>query len=232
MNTKPFHKLAAQLFLWTTFQFVILTLLAMVAYPGGHAHDPEMSHYSFTYNYFSDLGSTKTFAGKENLLSQMLFVVALGGAGVGMISFAFTTKIYIQGFEKRMLSNIATLMLGLSGGCFVATAALPLDLYLSEHIFFMKTAFSLLLLYTVAIWSLQVQSGWPRPYVWANMIYMLSLVAYVYILFRGPSYETVAGLQFQVVSQKVIAYLSILNLGYQALGILKKTKPLPMQEAA
>lgn len=226
MTQKPYYSLAARCLLWASLQFIILTVVAMFAYPGGHAHDPSTNSYSFTHNYFSDLGSTKTFSGEQNVLCLILFVTALIGVGTGMIGFAFTTPIYQTEKTGHLLPKVASLMLGLSGCCFVAIAVLPLDLYFREHNFFVRTAFSLLLIYCLAIWYLQIRNSWPRRYILANSLYILTLAVYVLILFKGPSYETVSGLKFQVISQKIIAYTSILNLGYQAVGILRKSNSL------
>jgi hypothetical protein len=44
------------------------------------------------------------------------------------------------------------------------------------------------------------------------------LAAYLYLLFAGPSLQTQNGLALQVGAQKIITYVSILNLAVQAVG--------------
>jgi len=46
------------------------------------------------------------------------------------------------------------------------------------------------------------------------------LAAYVFVLFRGPDLLTLHGLVFQVIAQKIIVYISILNLAYQTMGVI------------
>jgi hypothetical protein len=47
--------------------FVVLTVAAMLAYPGGTATDPTTSGYSFFANVLSELGMTRTYAGQPAL---------------------------------------------------------------------------------------------------------------------------------------------------------------------
>ncbi|MCB0727716.1 MAG: hypothetical protein KDD00_09645, partial [Ignavibacteriae bacterium] len=61
--------------------FIILTGLAMIAYPGGSLFDKASIHYNFSENFFSDLGATVTVSGKRNTISNILFISALGSLG-------------------------------------------------------------------------------------------------------------------------------------------------------
>ncbi len=36
--------------------FVVAVTIAMLCYPGGNIHNPDQIGYSFTHNFFSDLG--------------------------------------------------------------------------------------------------------------------------------------------------------------------------------
>lgn len=220
-----YYRSASGAVLYASIQFFILTFLAMLLYPGGSVHFPQDSSYSFTHNYFSDLGSTMTFSGRGNLFSSVLFVYALVSIGIAMLYFARTPSFYAsKGRKAGYTSKLATCVIVLSGWSFIAVAALPWNLYFSEHIIFVQSAFSFLLAYSAAVLILQVRYSWAKSYIAANFIYVLFLSAYTYILFYGPTYETLDGLRFQVISQKIIVYISILNFGYQALGIYKLTE--------
>ena len=68
-------------------QFVVLTTVAMLLYPGGSRADPTSRGYSFFNNFFSELGLTVTSAGTPKRASLILWVIALTVAGLGMVVF-------------------------------------------------------------------------------------------------------------------------------------------------
>src|SRR5258706_15851413 len=80
--------LRGTLIVLATIQFVAFTLLGMLLYPGGAKFDHATRGYSFFGNFFSDLGASVTHAGLDNSSSRVLFVLALGGVGVGLLAFA------------------------------------------------------------------------------------------------------------------------------------------------
>ena len=210
-------KRGARVLLYVSAQFFVLTLIAMAVYPGGTYRTPDASRYWLTQNFFSDLGATRTFSGKPNLYSEILFIVALGSIG---LSLMFTSGIWKSvGRRAPGLGTAAQVFAVLSGACFVGIAATPWNIFLHSHNFFVKCGFSLLLGMMASLVLFQVRNHWPGLYVWSNWVYVILLVSYVWILFYGPSLHTLEGLQFQVVAQKIIVYASILNLAVQAYGI-------------
>src|SRR5262249_17891954 len=115
----------------------------------------------------------------------------------------------------------AQMMSGLAGVCYVGIAVTPWNLALGPHMLFVQGAFSLLLGFVICLAAMQIQNDWPRPYLISNFIYIIVLSAYVFILFDGPNLETLHGLIFQVIAQKIIVYISIINLAYQAFGVIE-----------
>ena len=73
--------------LWLVIQFIILTVIAMLIYPGGTQTDPSSEGYSFWRNFFSELGMTVTESGASNPIGAVLFFAALTGAGMALILF-------------------------------------------------------------------------------------------------------------------------------------------------
>jgi hypothetical membrane protein len=68
MESTKWQKMFFQFGVFGTLQFLVLTVLAMLVYPGGTIHHPEFEQYNFLYNYFSDLGRTYTFdSGQSHL---------------------------------------------------------------------------------------------------------------------------------------------------------------------
>ena len=57
--------------------FFILNIVAMFFYPGGNINDPHQIGYSFSYNFFSDLGTTISYSGHDNFISCLIFNFSL-----------------------------------------------------------------------------------------------------------------------------------------------------------
>jgi hypothetical protein len=215
------NRLYTKLLLYASAQFVILTLLAMGAFPGGAQYDPGARRYLFLQNFFSDLGGTLNKRGQSNLFSMVLFVVALLSVGISLIIAAPAwRRAIVRGQKTKLLGHAAQLFAGLSGICYAGIAVTPWNLALDTHMFFVQGAFTLLLAFVTCLTAMQVQNGWPVRYISSNVVYLLVLTAYVFVLFRGPNLMTLRGLMFQVIAQKIIVYVSILNLAYQCFGVL------------
>jgi hypothetical protein len=195
----------------------VLTLLAMALYPGGTHNSPDASNYLFTRNFFSDLGATETYSGKPNLVCEVIFIIALGSIGFTLVG---TSGVWRSIGERASELGVgAQVFAVLAGLCFVGIAATPWNILGPAHMIFVKLGFSLLLGLMATMVVLQMKNGWPGVYVGCNGLYIVLLVAYVWILFYGPSVHTDSGLEFQVVAQKIIVYTSILNLAMQAYGL-------------
>jgi hypothetical membrane protein len=209
-------------------QFVVLTAVAMLVYPGGTVADPASHGYAFFRNFFSDLGRTKTTLGAPNTASFLLFFVALTLAGLGLILF-FTA---MPGFFRqavqptslqvrlaRVLSWAGSAFGVVSGLSFVGVACTPANLYLGPHGLFVEAAFLSFfvasLLYTAAI---LLTPTYPRRYALVFTAFTLLLAAYLWLLFFGPRPTAPQGLVIQATGQKVIVYAAILTALIQADG--------------
>jgi hypothetical protein len=89
---------------------------------------------------------------------------------------------------------------------------------MNAHNNFVKGAFSLLLGLIVCLLLGQRSERRTTTYLIVNCVYLILLADYVSLLFAGPTLQTQNGLAVQVAAQKIIAYVSILNLAVQALG--------------
>lgn len=208
--------------------FVVLTVAAMLAYPGGALYDHGSHGYLFFQNFFSDLGATKTYAGHSNTTSHVLFIIALVGVGVATIAFSTTWRVIAdRRGAGRGFGGVAQAAAIVSGLGFIGVAITPWDRVLDAHNAFVKLAFGVLLVFILCLLSLQLRNGWPTAFVAANVAYVIVLAVYVLILFVGPGLGTRSGLEFQVAAQKVIVYGSILNIAVQAAGIRREAARSP-----
>jgi len=213
--------LGSRLLLYSSAQFVVLSFGAMLFYPGGAMYRPNARHYLFFQNFFSDLGATLTRRHESNVVSLVLFAVGLTTVGVSLVVASPIWKRVITKPRRSMhFGHAAQVMSLLSGVCYVGIAATPWNLLLGPHMLFVQGAFTLLLGFVICLTTMQMQNDWPRPYLASNLIYMAILGGYVFILFDGPNLQTLHGLIFQVIAQKIIVYISIANLAYQTFGVM------------
>ena len=210
----------AALLIYASIQFVVLTAVAMLVYAGGAVYQLDANHYLFLRNFFSDLGATVTPSGRPNLVSHILFAIALGSVGLALMLASSNWKVI---FSRRqaargagLTSQIVEVVAGLG---FIGIAATPWNLVLDAHNGFVRLAFGFLLVYDLCLLTLQLRNRWLRAYTALNGLYLVLLVAYVGILFFGPRVDTKNGLEFQVAAQKIIVFASVLNLGLQALSV-------------
>lgn len=210
----------ALVLIYASAQFVVLTAIAMVAYPGGAVYQLDANRYLFLRNFFSDLGATITPSGRPNLTSHILFAIALGSVGLALILASSNWKVIVARGGAARAAGVASQIVEVVAGLgFIGIAATPWNLVLDAHNGFVRLAFGFLLVYDLCLLMIQISSRWTAAYTAANAIYLLLLVAYVGILFFGPRVDTQSGLEFQVAAQKIIVYASVVNLGLQAVSI-------------
>ena len=209
--------------------FVALTLIAMLFYQGTTVNDPTTIGYSFTENFFSDLGRTETRTGQPNTVSAVLFFISLAAAGSGLVLFFMAFPQFFWASGPGRLFSLAGSASGIGAGIsFVGVAFTPANLALQPHIQFVMWAFRLFPLAMLCyIPALFWQRAYPRRYAWACVAFFALLAGYYLLLTNGPNADTYQGMVIQAVGQKVIVYASILSILYQSWGALKVGRTAP-----
>ncbi len=206
----------------TCLVFIVCTIAAMLFYPGGTVADPTTKGYSFTQNFFSDLGRTATQSGQANTASMVLFIIAMVvvSAGLALFFIAFT-RFFVADPPNRWLSRIAAGVACVTAACFVGVAAAPYDHFYPAHVTFVNWAFRTFPL-AVALDAIAIfrTPALPRWLGWVFVAFTVLLVGYIGLLTFGPSSKTAAGEVIQVVGQKIIVYASIISILIEALGVL------------
>ena len=197
--------------------FVVLTAVAMWFYPGGTYADQSASGYSFSTNFFSELGMTVTRSGEPNTVSAILWFVAMSLAGAGLVLFFIAFRQFFTGSRwGRVLSGLGSVVGVFSGICFVGVAFTPANLFLGAHVRFVLWAFQAFpvaaILYAVAILR---EPAYPDRYGWAFLGFAVLLVFYVILLIAGPGQDLRQGLVIQAAGQKIIVYASIISIFIQ-----------------
>ncbi len=214
-------------------QFVVLTAVAMLFYAGGTRTEPAASGYSFFRNFFSDLGLTQTYGGQPNIVSAVLFFIALTVAGSGLVLFFAAFPQFFGGSPLgKVLSWLGSVFGIISGLCFIGVALTPANLHLQVHTQFVLRAFQA---FPVAVTfyaaAILCQRDYPRRSALVFAVFAVLLIAYLFLLTRGPSSRTLEGVVIQATGQKVIVYASVVSILIQSLGALKVGRRLSGQPA-
>lgn len=199
-------------------QFLFITLLAMLLYPGSTADDPTTQGYTFTQNFFSDLGMTETYSGQANVLSAVLFFVALTAAGLGIIAYFLAFPHF---FRNRRLSHYLSLggsLFGVvTGFGYIGVAFTPANLLLDPHVAFVYLAFVAFfiaaLFYTLAIFT---NPTYPKTLALIFLAFTFALASYILLIFTGPDLDTLQGLTLQATAQKLIVYAALICMLIQS----------------
>ena len=205
--------------LYAAIQFVVLTAIAMRVRAGG---------YDFFGNFLSELGATRTWTGLPNHPSAVLFGIALGTLGVAFVAFAGTWRAFA--FDRgrvRALGIVGQVLGTLSGLAFLGVAVTPIDHALDLHNTLVIAAFGLLLGYAVTLTIVWGLNGAARSHLASSIAYVLLVCGYgvsVAVAVR-VGLGTERSLWILVVSQKVVAYASMLHIIYLTLAIRSITDP-------
>jgi hypothetical protein len=141
MKTSGVDRLACLVTVFGVVQFLFLTFLAAFFYPGG---------YDYFGYYFSDLGAVVTRNGEPNLISAILFSVALTMVALALVPFWLILRsIFTESRVGRVLSTLGSIS-GLTSSPFIIGVALfPIDTQLETHILATLIFFSLFVSSTV-----------------------------------------------------------------------------------
>ena len=228
--------------------FYIFCIISAYIFPGSEKEiiNFKSENYSFTHNFFSELGCLKTNADEtnpkilkiDNTSSMILFNSALVLIGITLVMFYYTfEKLFILLKDERNLNySKFTKPLGVFSGVFFSGVGfVPHDLDFGLHVFFANGAFLILfflcIFHTITIYKSKYISN---IYSFGYLLFCFCLLIYVMLIFFGPQIGpgktfTENELILQVVSQKVIVLiftLAILSQVYGINDIIKKKSDL------
>lgn len=198
--------------------FCLLNIVAMYLYPGGSIHNKEQIGYVFTKNFFSDLGTTVSYSGAENMVSCILFNISLCICGFTFIMLFYKVRTL---FKFKGISFFATLFGVLGGICFIGVAFTPANLLLDPHILFAHGIFRCLLIASI-LYSIMIfkTDGFDNKYAYGFISLGIAVFVYVMISEIGPDPRSHPGaLVLQVVSQKAIALWLLLSIYLYSIGL-------------
>ena len=201
--------------------FILLQIVGMIVYPGGTLHDVSTEGYSFTNNFFSDMGTYAARNGDPNYLSMIIFSFSLTIVGI-TFSFYYLVLPNVLGEDRinYVLAIIGTVFAIGGSICMIGTGLTPSDIVHGPHVFFANNIFHCFLItafvYTIVIFRSEILK---KRYSIGYGLFFISIFAYVGILQYGP--PATAGeseLVFQVVSQKMIVGVFCFSVLHQTFG--------------
>ena len=131
-----------------TILFIVLQIIGMGAYPGGTMHDETTTGYSFTQNFFSDMGVYEARNGDPNYLSMIIFAFSLALVGITFtIYYIVMPQVFGNDRLNYGLSIIGTIFAFGGSICLIGTGLTPSDLALD-----LDLGLDLLILIWIWIW--------------------------------------------------------------------------------
>ena len=197
--------------------FVISFILAMIIYAGGTINDPESMGYSFTRNFFSDLGKFTT----ENIISAMMFNLSLIVCGWSFAAYFFYfTKLFNQNTIIHILAKVGSFSGIIGALCFIGVGLTPHNLFLDYHIVFVNWAFRSFLLASISLSVvLYKDNRFENRFAMGYFIFAILTFLYVLVLEFAPDPKiSDFALIFNVIAQKIIIFAFILSILYQSFG--------------
>ena len=220
--------------------FVIVNSIAIYLFPGGSLYDSSLTTYSFSENFFSDLGVYETIRGEQNFFACFLFNSTLVMMGFACLSFLFVPRLFKGNKASYICATIGSYIAILSGLSFLGVGLTPADLYFHEHVFFVIVGFRSmvpgLFFLTIAFFLSPVSN----KYTTASILFLVSITVYSIFETSNPPEtsprenielfrETVDynRMVISVIAQKVIALISFISFfvftyGFYQLTLLKK----------
>lgn len=220
--------------------FIIINSIAIYLFPGGSLYDSTLTTYSFSENFFSDLGVYENVRGQQNFISSYLFNSTMVVMGLSCLSFIFVPRLFRANKYAYICSLIGSAISIISGFCFLGVGITPADLYFHQHVFFVIVGFRLMVPALMFMTFAFFFSPASNKYAAASILFLLSITIYsVFETSNPPEFsprddlklfrETVSynRMVISVIAQKSIALISfasffLFTYGFQQLAKLNQ----------
>jgi len=219
-----------------TILFLVLTSIAIMIYPGGSWIDSYSSGFNFSINFFSDLSRRTTFLGDSNLISSILFTIALFLIGIAVIGFFI--MMFLNFLIQKELKKItfAIFIIGITCALvYISIGFTPFDQFPGTHSILIVISFIILiivtLLYAVRIF---LNPEYPDFYGWIFVIFFLLCCGFLIVILSQNFTEFLIYIKLRAIYQKVVVYTGITFLIIQTIGSLRyrTKKSLTIKESS
>ncbi len=206
---KSIGRLACLSTIFGVLQFLLLTSLAALLYPGG---------YDYLGYYFSDLGAVVARNGTSNSFSSTLFFITLALTGLAMIPFwLILPSLFKESTVEKFLSILGSFIGLIAVPLLIAVGYFPMDTQSELHSFFARYMFLTfgiaIFIYSIAILVNQNYSNF-----YSAIGFVIFILVIIYVFFELGDLSTFV--------QKVIVYSYFLWAFIQVFSIWPSVKPV------
>ncbi len=187
-------------------QFIIISVIAMFFYAGGHENNPSAPGYTFWSNFLSDLARTVAWSGKSNLISYIIYSATSAIWCITAIPlFLALPSDLAKSREGKRYCNFGSFFAITCAIVSIGVLLAPADLYWLEHVVLSVIFYiSLLLVCTSYFIFVFNNTGFPKRYTGGFLISIIFMLAFfISLLIGGGRAEW---LSVQVTLQKLIHY--------------------------
>ena len=196
--------------------YLALTAISILLYAGGTINDPDSVGYSFTRNFFSDLGKFTP----RNFLSMIFFAGSLCVTGITFNFYFYNFMKYYNNDSLGIMAKIGS-FLGMVGAlCFAGVGLTPHNVLGDLHIIFVNWAFRSFLISSILLSIvLYKDERFPNHYAIGYCMFAVSIFLYILVLEFGPDAKSSdLSLIFNVLTQKAIILIFMLSVLFQSFG--------------
>ena len=220
------QKILIGLGIFGTFQFLILVHLAMYLYIGGSIHQPNLEAYSFTTNFFSDLGRRRLPGGGINMPTSLIFKTTMAMTGLCVSLFFLAVPSLFKKKGTKALATIAAFFGIVAGISYILIGNIPYDVSYWAHTRYVRIGFiSFFLMVIFYTFSIFAERDYPNRYGWLFVLFGVILLVQISVMLLGPrSWRSEEALYLQAVAQKIVVYAEVICMLMQAIGAMKITQ--------
>lgn len=199
-------------FLCTSFYIGILS------YQGGNQFFSNSVKFSFSLNFFSDLGRITGWNGNSNFPSEIFFSIGIIFAGACNICFL---RQFPENFEEhtksRLLSRVGSIIGLFSMIGYMGILCIPTDLNYNLHLVMVLIAFGTIpIIYACFGIAGYFSPTFPRQHVYLYFAMFIGMLIYALSMVLGPNLlsEDEKAIHFHIFTQKIaiIFQISMLSL--------------------
>ncbi len=220
MTLQNWKKKAFIVGLFSGIEVLILSIFAIIFYPGGSLVDHYATRYSFWANTISDLGVTVAF-GKSNLISFTIFSIMFTiWAILIIVTFLALPSLFGEGRKRKWLGSFFAWV---SAIAVIGVVLSPGDIRPQAHLFFAGIFYLALILtdfmYFSAIFS---DKEFPNRYAISLLGSVICIFIYLLLLLLGQDFLGVLLIpEAAGIAQKISTYFQFVAISYVSYGSWK-----------
>lgn len=196
--------------------FFFFFAISIFFYSGGTINDPNTLGYSFSRNFFSDLG----IVDKDNMISVVFFALALLICGLTFTIYYYNFLSFFTNETFDHTMGRFGCLVGILGAIFfIIVGFTPHNYVIDPHVFVVKWAFRCFLITSISFTYVFFKDDrFSTQYGIGYILFAIFILFYILIMEFGPDPNSGKDfdLIFNVISQKIIVLIFALSILFQS----------------